>query len=106
MVLVALDIETVIKGDLLIDLDVAQSLQVNPLTVLNGLAVGLARVIDQARRVPLNVAIQIPLFGQVEYINGRCPGLFVLLELGPRPSFTLLLVDQVADIYFGLSMVH
>ena len=52
MILVALNVEAIIKGNFLIGSNIPKCLQANPFTILNGLAVRITRVIDQAGRIP------------------------------------------------------
>ena len=99
MILVAIDIKAVVKGNLLIDLDISQGLQKDALSVLDGLTVRITRVIDQAGRIPLHIPVEIPLLGKIENVNGSRAILLVFLELLPRPLFALLFINSIAYVF-------
>ena len=56
-------------------------------------------MIDQAGRIPLDVAIEVPLLGEIKNVNRSRSVLLVLFELLPRPLFALLLVDAITNLF-------
>lgn len=105
MVFEAIYIKAVVKAKLFAGMDVPQGMDENPAARGEGLAVGNAGMVDQARRVPRHVAIQIVVLRQVEDVNGgiaRAQRLRVLLL---RPAIADILVDKFADVFDDLRLL-
>src|SRR5690606_19270405 len=84
--------------------DIPERVDEDPLAVNPGLAVGLAGMVDQPRRVPWDVAIDVPAVGEGEHVHrgvARALGFGMLL---PGPLFTLLLVDELSDVLDDLRL--
>src|SRR5688500_18867348 len=55
-------------------------------------------MVDQTRRVPWHIAINVQLAGQREDIHGGVPRFLGLRMLGPGTTLALVLVDEFANV--------